>query len=79
MTDDALGTFSMPLIKGSDCFKSIYIVKGTAPLGGGRFSLAEERKVSSALSRLFTTLHLEEHEIWNINGLFGQSQTRKSL
>lgn len=43
MTDDALGTFSVPLIEGPDCFKSIYIANGTALLvGWGGYSLAKE-------------------------------------
>lgn len=56
MTDDALGTFSVPLIEGPDCFKSIYIVKGTARLVGRRYFLAEESKVNSTPPHLSNTL-----------------------
>lgn len=44
MTDDALGTFSVPLIEGPECFKSIYIVKGTARLIGGGGVLSGQRE-----------------------------------
>lgn len=55
MTDDALGTFSGPLIEGPDCFKSIYIVKGAGPTwwwwwwwGGGGLSGPGELKSTPA-------------------------------